>query len=621
MKLSPVKSQIEPRQFSRNRVKSCIRNLQRARVSTTKGSSMKSVVEALLTQTIETLKQQGVLAEDVNPRIVLQNTKDKSHGDFACNIAMMLAKPAGMNPRELAEKIIAALPTDPRLSDTQIAGPGFINFFVNDSWLEEQASHALSADKLGIKTANADEVQTIVVDYSSPNLAKEMHVGHLRSSIIGDAVVRALEFQGHNVIRQNHVGDWGTQFGMLLAYMEEQQNNGEALDLADLEGFYRASKQRFDESEEFASRARELVVALQSGDEYCNKLWAEFNSISLKHCLELYKRLGVSLTAKDVRGESAYNNDLQDIVNELTKANLLTESNGAQCVFLDEFKNKEGEPLPIIVQKSGGGFLYATSDLAAIRYRAQELHADRVLYFVDQRQALHFNQVFALAHKAGFASEQTSLEHLGFGTMNGPDGKPFKTRSGGTVKLVDLLDEAEERAIALVRSKNPEMDEQELEKIGKAVGIAAVKYADLSKDRARDYIFNFEQMLSFEGNTAPYLMYAYTRVASIFVKAGLDMNTITGEIKLDDEKEKDLANKLMQFPEILDRLTKRGQPHTLCSYIYEVAGLFSSFYENCPILAAETEEQKQSRLRLAALAGKTIKQGLNLLGITTLERM
>lgn len=582
---------------------------------------MKSVVEALLTQTIETLKQQGVLAEDVNPRIVLQNTKDKSHGDFACNIAMMLAKPAGMNPRELAEKIIAALPTDPRLSDTQIAGPGFINFFVNDSWLEEQASHALSADKLGIKTANADEVQTIVVDYSSPNLAKEMHVGHLRSSIIGDAVVRALEFQGHNVIRQNHVGDWGTQFGMLLAYMEEQQNNGEALDLADLEGFYRASKQRFDESEEFASRARELVVALQSGDEYCNKLWAEFNSISLKHCLELYKRLGVSLTAKDVRGESAYNNDLQDIVNELTKANLLTESNGAQCVFLDEFKNKEGEPLPIIVQKSGGGFLYATSDLAAIRYRAQELHADRVLYFVDQRQALHFNQVFALAHKAGFASEQTSLEHLGFGTMNGPDGKPFKTRSGGTVKLVDLLDEAEERAIALVRSKNPEMDEQELEKIGKAVGIAAVKYADLSKDRARDYIFNFEQMLSFEGNTAPYLMYAYTRVASIFVKAGLDMNTITGEIKLDDEKEKDLANKLMQFPEILDRLTKRGQPHTLCSYIYEVAGLFSSFYENCPILAAETEEQKQSRLRLAALAGKTIKQGLNLLGITTLERM
>jgi arginyl-tRNA synthetase len=580
---------------------------------------MKLVVEALLSQAIDNLKQQGVIAEDVSPRINISNTKDKSHGDLACNIAMMLAKPAGINPRELAEKIIAALPQDPRISDTQIAGPGFINFFVNDSWLEQQVSDALADNYIGIK--RTQQPQTVVVDYSSPNLAKEMHVGHLRSSIIGDAVVRALEFQGHTVIRQNHVGDWGTQFGMLLAFMEEQQNSDESLDLADLEVFYRASKQRFDESEEFAARARELVVALQSGDKYCNTLWAEFNRISLEHCLTLYKRLGVSLTAADVRGESAYNNDLQSIVDELTKAKLLTESNGAQCVFLDEFKNKEGETLPIIVQKSGGGFLYATSDLAAIRYRAQQLNADRVLYFVDQRQALHFNQVFALAHKAGFADDNVSLEHLGFGTMNGEDGKPFKTRSGGTVKLVDLLDEAELRAIALVRSKNPEMDQTEVDKIGKIVGISAVKYADLSKDRARDYIFNFDQMLSFEGNTAPYLMYAYTRVASIFDKAGLDMNSIQGEIKLDAEKEKDLANKLMQFPEILERISQRGQPHTLCSYIYEVAGLFSSFYEHCPILSAETEQQKMSRLRLAALAGKTIKQGLNLLGIKTLERM
>ena len=597
------------------------RNLQRTRYESYKGSTMKSVVEALLLQTLDTLKQQGVLAEDVNPRIVLQNTKDKSHGDFACNIAMMLAKPAGMNPRDLAERITSTMPSDPRISNTQIAGPGFINFFVNNSWLEEQVSKALSAPNLGINTVTDNDVQTVVIDYSSPNLAKEMHVGHLRSSIIGDAVVRALEFQGHQVIRQNHVGDWGTQFGMLLAYMEEQQNNDEDLDLADLEGFYRASKQRFDESEKFANRARELVVALQSGDDYCNKLWQEFNSISLQHCLAIYKRLGVSLTAKDVRGESTYNKDLQSIVDALADAKLLVESNGAQCVFMDEFKNKEGETLPIIVQKYGGGFLYATSDLAAVRYRAQQLKADRVLYFVDQRQALHFNQVFALAHKAGFANDTISLEHMGFGTMNGADGKPFKTRSGDTVKLVDLLDEAEERAIALVRSKNPDMDTASLEKIGKSVGIAAVKYADLSKDRARDYIFNFEQMLSFEGNTAPYLMYAYTRVASIFDKAGLDMNTINGDITLASEKEKDLANKLLQFPEILDRLTRRGQPHTLCSYIYEVAGLFSSFYEHCPILAADTEAEKQSRLCLAALAGKTIKQGLNLLGINTLERM
>lgn len=580
---------------------------------------MKSVVEALLVQTLEILKQQGVLAQDVSPRINISNTKDKSHGDFACNIAMMLAKPAGMSPRELATKIITALPVDPRISDTQIAGPGFINFFVNDTWLEQQVSDTLADPYLGIK--RAEPPQTIVVDYSSPNLAKEMHVGHLRSSIIGDAVVHALEFQGHHVIRQNHVGDWGTQFGMLLAYMEEQQNSGESLDLADLEGFYRASKQRFDESETFASRARELVVSLQSGDAYCNKLWAEFNSISLKHCLALYKRLNVSLTADDVRGESAYNNDLQPIVDRLTQANLLTESNGAQCVFLDEFKNKEGETLPIIVQKSGGGFLYATSDLAAIRYRAQQLHADRILYFVDQRQALHFNQVFALAHKAGIVGDNVSLEHLGFGTMNGADGRPFKTRSGGTVKLVDLLDEAQTRAIALVRSKNPDMAEDQLAEIGNAVGIASVKYADLSKDRARDYIFNFDQMLSFEGNTAPYLLYAYTRVASIFNKASLDINAMQGEVKLIDKKEKDLANKLMQFPEILSRVTQKGHPHSLCSYLYEVAGLFSSFYEHCPILAADNEVQKQSRLCLAALTGKTLKQGLSLLGISTLERM
>ena len=580
---------------------------------------MKAIVESLIAQAVDNLKTDGTLASDVAPRIAIQNTKDKAHGDFASNIAMMLAKPAGMNPRELAEKIIAALPTDAAIKETQIAGPGFINFFVNDNFLEQQVADTLKADKLGIKQANP--VQTIVVDYSSPNLAKEMHVGHLRSSIIGDAVVRALEFQGNKVIRQNHVGDWGTQFGMLLAYMEEKQQDGGELDLADLEGFYRAAKGRFDESEAFADRARELVVSLQSGDEYCNKLWAEFNSISLSHCLALYKRLNVSLTEADVRGESAYNDDLANIVAELKAKELLKEDQGAQCVFLDEFKNKDGDILPIIVQKAGGGYLYATSDLAAIRYRAQQLNADRVLYFVDQRQALHFEQVFTLAHKAGFAADNVSLEHLGFGTMNGEDGKPFKTRSGGTVKLADLLDESIERATALVREKNPDMGEDELNEIAQVVGISAVKYADLSKDRARDYIFNFDQMLSFEGNTAPYLLYAYTRVASIFDKAGLDMNSFSSDIALNEEKEKDLANKLMKFGEVLQRVTERGQPHILCTYIYELAGLFSSFYEHCPVLAADTEEQKNSRLALSALTGKTLQQGLDLLGIKTLQKM
>ena len=580
---------------------------------------MKDIVESLISQAVDALKDEGVLSRDVAPRIAIQNTKDKSHGDFASNIAMMLAKPAGMNPRELAEKIVAALPEDARITDAQIAGPGFINFFVNESFLEQQIEETLASPTLGVKTA--DPAQTIVVDYSSPNLAKEMHVGHLRSSIIGDAVVRTLEFLGNNVIRQNHVGDWGTQFGMLLAYMEEQQQGDGELELSDLEAFYRASKQRFDESEAFAARARELVVSLQSGDEYCNKLWAEFNSISLQHCLALYKRLNVSLSEVDVRGESAYNDDLSSVVADLEKAGLLKEDQGAQCVFLDEFKNKDGDPLPIIVQKAGGGFLYATSDLAAVRYRAQKLNADRVLYFVDQRQALHFEQVFTLAHKAGFAGENVSLEHLGFGTMNGEDGKPFKTRSGGTVKLSDLLDEAVERAITLVREKNPEMSDAEVQDIAKVVGISAVKYADLSKDRARDYIFNFDQMLSFEGNTAPYMLYAYTRVSSIFEKADLDLDSFTAEIKLTEEKEKDLANKLMKFNETITRVSQRGQPHILCTYVYELAGLFSSFYEACPVLVADTEEQKNSRLALSALTAKTIRQGLNLLGIETLNRM
>jgi arginyl-tRNA synthetase len=461
-----------------------------------------------------------------------------------------------------------------------------------------------------------------VIDYSSPNLAKEMHVGHLRSTIIGDAVARVLEFLGHEVIRQNHVGDWGTQFGMLLAYLEENPVTAEA-ELSDLENFYRQAKQRFDESPEFADRARERVVQLQAGDAECLALWNRFNSISLGHCQAVYDRLGVSLSPADVRGESAYNDQLADVVDSLQQAGLLTDSEGARCVFLDEFKNSEGNPLPVIVQKAGGGYLYATSDLAAMRYRQQTLNADRVLYFVDQRQALHFQQVFAVARKAGFVSADMQLEHMGFGTMNGADGKPFKTRDGGTVKLIDLLNEAEQRAYQLVQEKNPELDQAELQQIARAVGIGAVKYADLSKHRSSDYNFNFEQMLSFEGNTAPYLMYAYTRVASVFRRIDRDMQQLDGlaPLVLEQEAEIDLAAHLAQFGSLLQYVAREGTPHSLCHYLYELAGRFSSFYENCPILSAEQPEQKDSRLRLAALTGRTLRQGLNLLGITTLERM
>lgn len=579
---------------------------------------MKDTIRQLIQQALDNLAGQGQLPTGLSVAIQVENTKDKTHGDFASNIALMLAKPAGLKPRELAERLIAALPEDSAISKVEIAGPGFLNFFQNPNALAERLQAAFADTQLGVRKISA--TQRVIVDLSSPNLAKEMHVGHLRSTIIGDAVARVLSALGDQVIRQNHVGDWGTQFGMLLAYLEENPQAAES-ELADLEQFYRAAKKRFDDSAEFADRARALVVKLQAGDAQCLALWERFNAVSLSHCQEVYDRLGVQLGPADVRGESAYNEDLPQIVQALQAQGLLTESDGAQCVFLEEFQNADGQSLPVIVQKAGGGYLYATTDLAAIRYRSQQLNADRVLYFVDQRQALHFQMVFALARKAGFASEQIALEHMGFGTMNGADGKPFKTRDGGTVKLIDLLNEAEQRAYALVQSKNPELDESELRQIARAVGIGAVKYADLSKHRTSDYSFNFEQMLSFEGNTAPYLLYARTRVASLFRKLGQSAEQQQGPIRLEAEQEQALAAALARFAEVLNQVGEKGLPHLLCSYLYELAGLFSSFYEHCPILSCEDAATQNSRLCLAALTGRTLEQGLNLLGLEPLERM
>ncbi|MBP0946773.1 arginine--tRNA ligase [Pseudomonas alliivorans] len=578
---------------------------------------MKDTIRQLIQQALTRLVTEGVLPEGLTPAIQVENARDKTHGDFASNIAMMLAKPAGMKPRDLAEKLIAALPADEQVSKVEIAGPGFLNFFQNTQALAARLDAALADPHLAVRKAGP--AQRVVVDLSAPNLAKEMHVGHLRSTIIGDGVANVLGFLGDTVIRQNHVGDWGTQFGMLLAYLQEKPATSD--ELSDLENFYRAAKQRFDESEEFAERARGLVVKLQGGDAECLALWKRFNEISLSHCQKTYERLNVNLTPADVMGESAYNDDLANVVSDLKATGLLVESNGALCVFLEEFRTAEDTPLPVIVQKAGGGYLYATTDLAAIRYRSKVLKADRVLYFVDQRQALHFQQVFEVARRAGFVHEGMQLEHMGFGTMNGADGRPFKTRDGGTVKLIDLLDEAEERAYTLVKEKNPEVAEAELRNIARAVGISAVKYADLSKHRTSDYSFNFDQMLSFEGNTAPYLLYAYTRVSGVFRKLGTPFDASKGKITLEAPQEQELAARLAQFTETLNNVAEKGTPHVLCAYLYDLAGLFSSFYENCPILGAENPDQQQSRLRLAALTGRTLKQGLDLLGLETLERM
>ena len=582
---------------------------------------MKAFLQTLLDQTIDLLKQDGTIPADLQPRFQIDHPKDKANGGLATDLAMGLAKPARTNPRLLAETIIARLPQSALIRKAEIAGPGFINFFLDPQWLASQVEKALADPRFGVSLA--EKPLTIVVDYSSPNLAKEMHVGHLRSTIIGDSMARTLNYLGHRVVRQNHVGDWGTQFGMLLAHMEEARQGGESpqMQLADLESFYRQAKERFDSSEPFADRARQLVVELQSGDSYCRQLWQEFLDISLSHCQQVYDRLNVLLERDDVVGESFYNDDLPQVVADLNEAGLLTIDQGATCVFLDEFKGQDDAPLPMIVQKKGGGYLYATTDLAAIRYRQRTLGAERILYFVDVRQSLHFQQLFAVARKAGFAAESTSLEHMGFGTVMGEDGKPFKTRSGGTVKLAELLDEAEQRAGQLVRTKNPELPEEELAKIGRVVGIASVKYADLSKNRSSDYLFSFDNMISFEGDTAPYLLYAYTRVASIFRKGGLGDQTLTGDVLLNEEVEFDLAGKLVQFGEVLGRVAERGYPHYLCSYLYELSGLFSSFYRNCPVLNCEDPAVRHSRLMLAQLTARILHQGLDLLGIETLERM
>ncbi|WP_063664591.1 arginine--tRNA ligase [Aliivibrio fischeri] len=554
-----------------------------------------------------------------SPAAVRQSAKAQ-FGDYQANGVMGVAKRLGTNPREFAQKVLDVLDLDGIASKTEIAGPGFINIFLSEEFLAKQAEAALADERLGVAK---EEQQNIVADYSAPNVAKEMHVGHLRSTIIGDAVVRTLEFLGHNVTRANHIGDWGTQFGMLIANLERiQKEKGEvSMELSDLEGFYRESKKLYDEDEEFAVTARGYVVKLQSGDEFCAEMWKKLVDVTMVQNQRNYDRLNVSLTRDNVMGESMYNSMLAPIVADLQKQGLAVESEGAQVVFLDEYKNKDGEPMGVIVQKRDGGFLYTTTDIACAKYRYEELNADRVLYFIDSRQHQHLMQAWTIVRKAGYVPESVSLEHHAFGMMLGKDGRPFKTRAGGTVRLADLLDEAEERAAKLIEEKNKDLPAEEKAKIATTVAMAAVKYSDLSKHRTTDYIFDWDNMLAFEGNTAPYMQYAYTRVVSIFSKAGLSMDELTGEVKITDEKEKALVAKLMQFEEAVQAVASEGQPHLMCAYLFELAGQFSSFYEACPILNNEDDAVKQSRLKLAALTAKTIKQGLELLGIETLERM
>ena len=575
-------------------------------------------IQALLSEKVSQALIAAGASADCEPQV--RQSAKVQFGDYQANGVMAVAKKLGMAPRQLAEQVLSHLDLSGIASKVEIAGPGFINIFLDPAFLAENVSSALKSERLGVAQPQA---QTVVVDYSAPNVAKEMHVGHLRSTIIGDAAVRTLEFLGHKVIRANHVGDWGTQFGMLIAYLEkQQQENAGEMALADLEGFYREAKKHYDEDEAFAERARSYVVKLQGGDEYFREMWRKLVDITMSQNQLTYNRLNVTLTRDDVMGESLYNPMLPGIVADLKAKGLAVESEGATVVFLDEYKNKEGEPMGVIIQKKDGGYLYTTTDIACAKYRYENLHADRVLYYIDSRQHQHLMQAWTIVRKAGYVPDSVPLEHHMFGMMLGKDGKPFKTRAGGTVKLADLLDEALERARRLVAEKNPEMPADELEKLANAVGIGAVKYADLSKNRTTDYIFDWDNMLAFEGNTAPYMQYAYTRVLSVFRKADIDESTLAAApVVITEDREAQLAARLLQFEETLTVVAREGTPHVMCSYLYDLAGLFSGFYEHCPILSAESEETRNSRLKLALLTAKTLKLGLDTLGIETVERM
>jgi arginyl-tRNA synthetase len=555
---------------------------------------------------------QAALGFDADP--LIGPSQNEKFGDYQSNAAMSLAKTVAeksgqkTNPRQVAEQIKAKLDLADMVDEISIAGPGFINVRLKPAWVANRAESIGSDPRVGIEPV--DPPQTVVVDYSAPNVAKQMHVGHLRSTIIGDALARILEFLGHTVIRQNHIGDWGTQFGMLIAHLRSTARSGDAR-IEDLDKFYKEARQRFDSDPAFADEARANVVRLQAGGVEETRLWQKIVAESRNHFQPIYDRLGVGLTQANERGESSYNPLLPDVVADLNTMGIATESEGAIAVFTD------GHEAPIIIEKRGGGFGYATTDLAAVRHRADALRATRIIYVVGAPQAQHFQQVFATARKAGWVNG-VSLEHAGFGSVLGQDGKMFKARSGETVKLKDLLDEAEERAMKVVNEKSPDLSEDQKREIARAVGTGAIKYADLSKDRIGDYTFDWDKMLAMDGNTAPYLQYAYARIRSIFRKAGEEPTS--APIALDSPYELAIAKHVLRLGEVIQQVARDLKPHLLCTYLYDLATKFSAFYENCPVLKSEGA-MRASRLALCHLTSTTLALGLDLLGIEHPEQM
>lgn len=553
--------------------------------------------------------------------------RESEHADFQSNAALALAKRLSVKPADLAGTVVEslrAMPSTPLVA-TELSGPGFLNLTVSDEVVWNQLSARMASPRLGVEPTHAAE--RTVLDYSAPNIAKEMHVGHLRTTIIGDSMARVLGFLGGEVLRANHLGDWGTQFGMLIQYLDEHPESswhaeelgaGESA-VSALDELYKAARETFDEDPAFADRARARVVSLQSGDTETVAVWRDIVAESEKVFQQIYERLGVLLTPDDSKGESFYNDRLAGTVDELSEAGLAVESDDALVIFSEEVNGPDGTPAPLMLRKRDGGYGYDTTDLATIRYRIRDLKADRLLYVTDSRQSLHFQMIFEVARRAGWLCDDVSAAHVPYGTILGTDGKPFKTRAGGTVRLMDLLDDAVYRARSVVSEKNPGLPADELDRIAEQAGIGAVKYADLSTSRVKDYVFDVDRMVSFNGNTGVYLQYAHARIRSILRKAGEPDIEIDPSLHFEPAA-RALALQLDGYGAALADVTSTWEPHKLCGYLYELAHTFTTFYEACPVLTVE-DPVRSNRLALCQLTAATLRHGLGLLGIEAPERM
>jgi arginyl-tRNA synthetase len=574
---------------------------------------MTDVVKTPLQELTERFQQAVTRAFGPEHAEVDPLVRRSDRADFQANLAMSLSKRLGIkNPRDAAQQVIAALQVEDVCEKVEIAGPGFINLTLKNGYLDALLAAMLRDERLGVPKVRKPE--TVVVDYGGPNVAKEMHVGHLRPCVIGDCLVRVLEFAGHRVIRQNHIGDWGTPFGMLIEHLLDLGGTESAAELSvgELDAFYKAARKKFDDDPAFAERARQRVVLLQGGDATTLRLWRALVDASTLHFEKVFARLGVTMTSADTRGESFYNPFLPEIAQDLEQRGIASLEGGALCVFAEGFKNRDGAPLPLIVRKSDGGFGYAATDLAALRFRAQELHGTRILYTVDSRQAQHFAMVFAVARQAGYVPEAVRTEHIGFGSILGNDRKPMKTRDGSTLRLIELLDEG----------RKVDLPEDAKLELAQSLSLAAIKYTDLSSDRIKDYVFDWDRMLAAEGNTGPYLQYAQARRRSLLRKLAPGEVIDPGAIRIQHDRERALALSLIGFAEAVESVASGLEPHKLCGFLHEVASGFASFWTECPVLKAETPpESRASRIALSDLTGRVLVQGMSLLGIDAPERM